>query len=171
MSSNQVDDGTCKVNTPSVVGPVSGCKADSKSGRRDNASGTTLSRPGLYSTESCTPQIMTATSPSAARRVDCLQPCVKTHGPYRLQMVYLEGDRRENLLVSTSWQGVPCRALDNYAQLVAADAINNRRHALRRLHRTALTRSRLRSRWRHRPHGMVCLGLQSSRWAIASSLA
>ena len=42
----------------------------------------------------------------------------------------------------TSWQEVTCHVLDDYPQLLAADAIDNRRHALRRLHRTALTHSR-----------------------------
>ena len=51
MSSNKADDGTLDVNTATVVGPVSGCAAGSKSGRRDRASATTFSRPGLYSTK------------------------------------------------------------------------------------------------------------------------
>ncbi|TDH70944.1 hypothetical protein CCR75_008021 [Bremia lactucae] len=70
-----------------------------------------------------------------------------------------------------SWQGVPYLALGNCVQLVAADAIGNRRRTPRRLYRIALSRSRLRNRWRHRPHGMVCLDLQSPRWTIASIFA
>ena len=66
-----------------------------------------------------------------------------THGLYTLQTAYVQGDRRETSPVHTSWQGVPYHALVNSAQLLAADAIDNRRRALRRLHRTALTRSRL----------------------------
>ena len=37
MSSSKVDDGTLDVNTATVVGPVSGWAAGSKSGRRDSA--------------------------------------------------------------------------------------------------------------------------------------
>ena len=51
ISSSKVDDGTLDVNTATVVGPVSGCAAGSKLGRRDRASATTFSRPGLYYTE------------------------------------------------------------------------------------------------------------------------
>ena len=60
-----------------------------------------------------------------------------THGPYRLQPAYLQEDSRVTSLVHTSWQGVPCYALDNYAQLLAAEVIDNRRRAMRRLRRAA----------------------------------
>ena len=153
------------MTSAATVGLISllGCAADSKPGRRDNASATTLSRLVLYFTEKLTPQRSTATSLSFARGVGCLRPCVMTHGPYRLRTAYLQGDRRETSLVHISWHDIPCRVLDNYSQLLAADAIDSRRRALRRMHSTALTRSRLRNCWRHRPHGMVCLGLQSPR--------
>ena len=48
---NKVDDGTLEVSTATVVGPVLGGTADSKSGQCESASATTLSRPRLYSTE------------------------------------------------------------------------------------------------------------------------
>ena len=52
MSSRNVDDGTLMTSVATVVStPLMDCAADSKSGRRDNASATTLSRPSLYSTE------------------------------------------------------------------------------------------------------------------------
>ena len=52
MSSSNVDDGTLVTSVATVVlTPLLDYVADSKSGRRDNASATTSSRPGLYSTE------------------------------------------------------------------------------------------------------------------------
>ena len=52
MSSSIVDDGTLVTSVATVVlTPRLDCAEDSKSGRRDNASAMTLSRPGLYSTE------------------------------------------------------------------------------------------------------------------------
>ena len=52
MSSTSVDDGTLATSVATVgLIPLLGCAADSKSGRRDNASATTLSRSGSYSTE------------------------------------------------------------------------------------------------------------------------
>ena len=48
MSDNKVDDGTLEVSTATVVGPVSGGAAGSKSGQRESASAMTLRRPGLY---------------------------------------------------------------------------------------------------------------------------
>ena len=52
MSQNKVNDGTNLVSFETVgLLPLLERAAGSKSGRRDNASATTLSRPGLYSTE------------------------------------------------------------------------------------------------------------------------
>ena len=52
VSSSNVDDGTLVTSVATVVSTLLlDCPADSKSDRRDNASTTTLSRPGLYSTE------------------------------------------------------------------------------------------------------------------------
>ena len=52
MSSSNVDEGILATNVATVGSfPLLGCSADSKSGRRDNASATTLSRPGIFSTE------------------------------------------------------------------------------------------------------------------------
>ena len=48
MSSNKVDVETLEVSTATVVGPVSGGAAGSKSGQRESASAMTLRRPGLY---------------------------------------------------------------------------------------------------------------------------
>ena len=49
MPFNEVDDRSLEVSAVTVVGPVLGCAAGSKSGRRKSASATTLSHPGLYS--------------------------------------------------------------------------------------------------------------------------
>ena len=50
MSSSNVDNGTLVTSVATVVStPLLDCTADSKSGRRDNVSATTISRPGLYS--------------------------------------------------------------------------------------------------------------------------
>ena len=51
MFSDKVEDGTLKVNTATVVGPVSGGTAGSISGRHESALANTLRSPGLYSTE------------------------------------------------------------------------------------------------------------------------
>ena len=52
MSSTRVDDGTLTVSVATVrLLALFECEVGSKSGRRDNASATTFSRPGLYSTE------------------------------------------------------------------------------------------------------------------------
>ena len=52
MSSSNVDDGTLMTSVATVVSTsLLDCAADSKAGRRDIAPTTTLSRPGLYSTE------------------------------------------------------------------------------------------------------------------------
>ena len=51
MASNIVDDGTLEVVTATVVEPVLGGAAGSKSGRCESASETTLSRSSLYSME------------------------------------------------------------------------------------------------------------------------
>ena len=51
MSSSKVDDWTLEVYTATAIEPVAGCAAGSKSGRRERASATTLSRPSIYSTE------------------------------------------------------------------------------------------------------------------------
>ena len=52
MSSIKVEDRTLVVSVETVgLFPLFDRVAGSKSGRRDNASATTLSRPGLYSTE------------------------------------------------------------------------------------------------------------------------
>ena len=51
MLSRNVDDGTLVTSVATMVSnPLLDCAANSKSGRRDNASATTLSLPGLYST-------------------------------------------------------------------------------------------------------------------------
>ena len=56
MSSSNVDDGTLVTSVATVVlTSLLNCAADSKSGRRDNASAMTLSLPGLYSTENLHP--------------------------------------------------------------------------------------------------------------------
>ncbi|KAI9905663.1 hypothetical protein PsorP6_013813 [Peronosclerospora sorghi] len=49
-----------------------------------------------------------------------------THGPCKPQTVYLPRDRSETWPVHTSWQGVPCHALDSCARLGATDAIDSR---------------------------------------------
>ena len=52
MSSSSVDEGTLVTSVATVVStPLLECAADSKSGRRNNTSATTISRQGLYSTE------------------------------------------------------------------------------------------------------------------------
>ncbi|TDH74177.1 hypothetical protein CCR75_006232 [Bremia lactucae] len=77
MSSTKVDDRTLVVSV-ATVGLISllECAAGSKSGRRDNASVTTLNRPGLYSTE----KLYSATKDSHiaifARGVGYLRPCM-----------------------------------------------------------------------------------------------
>ena len=52
MSSSNVDDGILVTSVAREVStPLLDCATDSESGRRNNASATTLSRPGFYSTE------------------------------------------------------------------------------------------------------------------------
>ena len=85
MSSNNVDDRTLVVRVATVgICPLLECAAGSKSGWRDNASATTFSRPGLYSTEKLYSAKTIATSPFFARCVDYVRPCAVTHGPYIL---------------------------------------------------------------------------------------
>ena len=47
--------------------------------------------------------------------------------------VHILTDRTETSPMNTSWQEFFCHELGSYAQLVASDAIDGRRHALHRL--------------------------------------
>ena len=82
MSSNKVDDGTLEIRTPTVVGPVSGGAAGSKSGRRESASETTL-RPILYSTDNLYIAKNDSHLAIRCKRYGMFTTVRKTHIPYK----------------------------------------------------------------------------------------
>ena len=86
-----------------------------KSDRCESASAATCIRPGLCSTVNL----------YSAKRWDCSQPCVMTHGPYILWKFYCLIDRIWISTERTSWHIVPCRSPDSTAPLVDIAAIEN----------------------------------------------
>ena len=113
MPSRKVGDGTLEVKTSTVITPVSGCAADSKSGRCKIASTTTLSRPGFYLTEMLYSAKMTPFLPFVERDVDCLR---SRNVAWSVLTITGPSPNRYNLTFSTrtSWQDDPFHGQGSY---------------------------------------------------------